>query len=272
MSTTAQQEVKTPVSAATGNFVWHELRTTDAKAAEDFYTHVIGWKAKGSGDPSVMPYTLFSAGGFDTAGLMQLTQPMLDGGMKPGWVGFIGVDDVDAYAKRVEQGGGKLHCPPQDIPTIGRFASAEDPQGAVFLLFKGSLDYAPPRPPFGSPGTVGWNELSANDEQTAWPFYSNLFGWKQDSTMDMGPMGTYRIFNNGGPQIGAIMTRDPSKSPAPFWLYYFNVEDIDAAAARIEEKKGQICMGPHQVPGNLWIVLGLDPQGAMFSVVGPKKQ
>ena len=101
-----------------------------------------------------MPYTLLTVGDLGTAGLMQLTPDMLAGGMRPAWVGFIGVDDVDAYAKRVEQGGGKLHCPPMDIPTVGRFASAQDPQGAVFLLFKGSLDYAPPRPPVGTPGVV----------------------------------------------------------------------------------------------------------------------
>lgn len=272
MSTTAQHEVTTPVKARTGDFVWHELRTTDAKGAEDFYTHVVGWQAKNSGDPGGIPYKLFSVGDLNTAGLMQLTPEMLAGGMKPGWVGFIGVDDVDAYAKRVEQAGGKLHFPPLDIPTIGRFASVEDPQGATFLLFKGSVDYAPPRPPAGSPGTVGWNELSANDEKSAWPFYSEIFGWTLDSTMDMGPGGTYRIFKNGGAQMGAMMTRDPSKSPVPFWLYYFNVEDIDAAVTRIKEKKGQILMGPHQVPGDLWIVLGHDPQGAIFSVVGPRKQ
>jgi predicted enzyme related to lactoylglutathione lyase len=272
MSTTAQQEVSTPIGARNGDFVWYELRTTDAKAAEEFYTHVIGWQAKGSGDPGGIPYTLLSVGDLGAAGLMQLTPEMLTGGMKPAWVGFVGVDDVDAHAKRLEQAGGKLHCPPQDIPGIGRFASVEDPQGAVFLLFKGSLNYAPPRPPFGSPGTVGWNELSANDGQSAWPFYSGLFGWKEDSTMDMGPMGTYRIFNNGGVPIGAVMTRDPSKSPVPFWLYYFNVEDIDAAASRIREKKGQVLMGPHEVPGGLWIVIGHDPQGAMFSVVGSRKQ
>jgi uncharacterized protein len=271
MSTSAQQEVTPPVKANTGDFVWHELRTTDAKGAEDFYTHVVGWQAKSSGDPGGVPYKLLSVGDLSTAGLMQLTPEMLAGGMKPGWVGFIGVDDVDAYAKRIEQVGGKLHCPPQDIPTIGRFASVEDPQGAAFLLFKGSLNYAPPRPPAGSPGTVGWNELSANDEQSAWPFYSSLFGWAVDSTMDMGPNGIYRIFNNGAAPIGAMMTRDPSKSPAPFWLYYFNVDDIDAATTRIEEKNGQVLMGPHQVPGDIWIVLGLDPQGAMFSIVGPRK-
>ncbi len=275
MSTITQQEVTTSAkstNATTGNFVWYELRTTDAKGAEDFYTHVVGWQAKSSGDPGGIPYTLLSVGDLSTAGLMQLTPDMLAGGMQPAWVGFIGVDDVDAYAGRVEQAGGTLHCAPQDIPTVGRFASVEDPQGAVFLLFKGSLNYAPPRPSAGSPGTVGWNELSANDEQSAWPFYRSVFGWTEDSTMDMGPQGTYRIFNNGGAPIGAIMTRDPNSSPAPFWRYYFNVDDIDAAATRIKEKNGQVCMGPHQVPGDLWIVLGVDPQGAAFSIVGPRKQ
>jgi uncharacterized protein len=272
MSTTAHQEVTTPAKAKTGDFVWHELRTTDAKGAKDFYTHVIGWQAKNSGDPGGVPYTLLSVGDLSTAGLMQLTPEMLAAGMQPAWVGFIGVDDVDAYAKRVEKAGGKLHCAPQDIPTVGRFASVEDPQGAAFLLFKGSIDYAPPRPTAGSPGTVGWNELSANDEQSAWPFYSGLFGWAVDSTMDMGPNGIYRIFNNGGAALGGMMTRDPSKSPVAFWLYYFSVEDIDAAATRIKEKKGQVFMGPHQVPGDVWIVVGQDPQGATFAVVGPRKQ
>jgi uncharacterized protein len=271
MSTAAQQEVANPTAIKSGNFVWHELRTTDAKGAEDFYTHVVGWKAKGSGDPGGMPYTLLSAGGLDTAGLMQLTPEMMAGGMQPAWVGFIGVDDVDAYAKRAEEAGGKLHCPPQDIPGVGRFVSVADPQGAVFLMFKGSLDYAPPRPPAGTPGTVGWNELSANDGELAWPFYRKLFGWVEDNTMDMGPMGKYRIFNNGGTGMGAVMTRDPKNSPVPFWLYYFNVEDIDAAAGRIKEKNGQVKMGPHEVPGGLWIVVGSDPQGVLFSLVGPRK-
>ena len=121
-------------------------------------------------------------------------------------------------------------------------------------------------------GGTGKNELSANDGETAWPFYSELFGWKQDSTMDMGPMGIYRIFDNGGPRVGGMMTRDSSKAPVPFWLYYFSVEDIDAAATRIQDKKGQICMGPHEVPGGQWIVVGMDPQQAMFALVGPRKQ
>ncbi|HZQ52352.1 MAG TPA: VOC family protein [Bryobacteraceae bacterium] len=271
MSTAAQQEPNTSAKPRTGDFVWHELRTTDAKGAEEFYTHVVGWQAKSAGDAGGMPYTILSVGDLGVAGLMQLTPQMLEAGVKPSWAGFIGVDDVDAYAKRIEQAGGKLHFPPQEIPGVGRFASVEDPQGATFLLFKGSLDYAPPRPPAGAPGTVGWNELSANEEQSAWSFYSNIFGWTVENTMDMGPMGTYRIFNNGGAPIGAMMTRDPKNSPVPFWLFYFNVESMDAAVARTQEKNGQVLMGPHQVPGDQWIILGLDPQGALFALVAPNR-
>ncbi|MGA8027460.1 MAG: VOC family protein [Bryobacteraceae bacterium] len=271
MSSVAQQSPSTSGKSSTGEFVWHELRTTDAKGAVEFYTHVVGWQAKDAGDAGGVPYTLLSVGDLGAAGLMQLTPQMLQGGVKPAWAGFIGVDDVDAYAKRVEQAGGKLHFPPQDIPTIGRFASVEDPQGAAFLLFKGSLEQAPPRPAAGTPGTVGWNELSANDEKSAWAFYSDIFGWKVESTMDMGPNGIYRIFNNGGAPIGAMMARDPKNSPVPFWLFYFNVEDIDKAANRIKEKNGQVLMGPHEVPGGQWIIVGRDPQGAGFAVVAPPK-
>jgi uncharacterized protein len=272
MSSTAGQEVATPVKAGVSGFVWHELRTTDAPGAADFYAHVVGWQVKDSGDPGGIPYKLLSTGGLHTAGLMQLSPEMLAGGMRPAWVGFIGVDDVDAYAARVEQAGGKLHCPAQDIPTIGRFASVEDPQGAVFLLFKGSRDVAQPRLPVTSPAAVGWNELSANDGPAAWSFYSNLFGWTEDSVMDMGPMGIYRIFATGGPRAGGMMTRDPKTAPQPFWLYYFNVNDIDAAVERIKAKNGKLVMGPHEVPGNMWIVVGVDPQGANFALVGFKKK
>ena len=116
MSTTAQQEVTTPVKSATGEFVWHELRTTDAKGAEEFYTHVVGWQAKPSGDPGGMPYTILSTGSHDIAGLMQLTPAMLNDGLKPAWMGFLGVKNVDDAARQVEQGGRQNALSPQRHP------------------------------------------------------------------------------------------------------------------------------------------------------------
>jgi len=83
-------------------------------------------------------------------------------------------------------------------------------------------------------------------------------------------MGTYQLFNVGGVPSGA-MFNDPAVKIAPFWLYYFNVEDIDDAAKRVIDGGGKIVRGAHQVPGGNWIVHATDPQGATFAMLGSKK-
>jgi predicted enzyme related to lactoylglutathione lyase len=66
-----------------------------------------------------------------------------------------------------------------------------------------------------------------------------------------------------------MMTK-PVAVPAPFWLYYFNVEEIDAAAARVQAGGGQILNGPMEVPGGRWILQCRDPQGGIFALLGPR--
>src|SRR6516162_7659225 len=109
-------------------FVWYELMTTDAKAAEDFYRKVVGWKMQDASQPG-MAYTLLVAGEVPTAGLMTLPEEACDAGARPAWIGYVGVDDVDAYVGRITKAGGKVQVPPTDIPNIGRFAMVADPQG-----------------------------------------------------------------------------------------------------------------------------------------------
>ena len=88
--------------------------------------------------------------------------------------------------------------------------------------------------------------------------------------MDMGPMGAYQMFEVDGVTIGGMMTKTPD-APAPFWLYYFNVDAADAVVERIKEAGGRVSQEPHEVPGGLWIVQGHDPQGAFFAVVAPRR-
>jgi predicted enzyme related to lactoylglutathione lyase len=85
----------------------------------------------------------------------------------------------------------------------------------------------------------------------------------------MGAMGRYQLFNAGGPPIGGMMTK-PADVPAPFWSYYFRVDAIGAALDRLKREGGQVINGPMEVPGDDWIVQGIDPQGAMFSLVSRK--
>jgi catechol 2,3-dioxygenase-like lactoylglutathione lyase family enzyme len=52
-------------------FVWYELMTSDAPAAEAFYRSVCGWTTADAGMPG-QPYTLLSAGPAMVGGLMAI--------------------------------------------------------------------------------------------------------------------------------------------------------------------------------------------------------
>ena len=122
----------------------------------------------------------------------------------------------------------------------------------------------------GGPGHVGSHELYASDWESAFAFYAGQFGWTKATSVDMGPMGTYQLFAAGGDPIGGMMTK-PQSMPSPAWQYYFNVGEIDAAVARVTSNGGQVLHGPHEVPGGSWIVQAMDPQGAMFALVAPRR-
>jgi len=250
-----------------GRFVWYELATTDIGAAKAFYADVVGW---GTHDVSMggADYTLFTAGGAPVSGLMNLPDEMRKSGLRSSWLGYVGVDDVDATAERIKELGGAVHVPPTDIPNVSRFSVAVDPQMATFALFKWfSPGQEHPVAP-GALGGVGWHELLAADWEKAWTFYRELFGW-QKAAADIGPMGTYQLFSAGGETIGGMFTK-PSTAPVPFWLYYFNIGDIDVAMRRVKAGSGAILDSPIEVPGDRWIVRCTDPQGAMFALVGKR--
>ena len=247
-----------------GSFVWYELMTSDVQAAAAFYAKVVGWSIADSGMPG-MDYTLAKVGQRQVAGLMGV---VADAGTGPiGWFGYILVADIDAVAEQVRKAGGAVHRPPTDIPGVGRFAVVSDPQGAMFMLFRGSGDPAPELAP-NTTGTIGWHELHTTDRDAALAFYQNLFGWEKSYANDMGSMGIYQTFSVAGAWTGGIM--NGGGSPDPHWLYYINVDDIDAAAARVAEGGGQVLHGPHQVPGGNWVVMGKDPQGAEFALTGSR--
>ncbi|HEY2661673.1 MAG TPA: VOC family protein [Caulobacteraceae bacterium] len=253
--------------SAHGSFVWYELMTADAAAAETFYRKVVGWGARDASQPGTA-YRTFMVGEDTVAGLMTTPPEAAAAGARPAWFGYVAVDDVDTYAQRLTQAGGTVHRAPADIPGIGRFAMVSDPQGAVFVLFKGSIDRAPPPANPDVPGYGAWRELMAGDGAAAFDFYAGLFGWTKAATHDMGPMGVYQLFAKDGQDLGGMMTK-PAEIPHPFWTYYFRVDATAAAAERIKAAGGTVINGPHEVPGGNWIVQGQDPQGAMFALVSP---
>lgn len=261
-----------------GDFIWYELMTTDANAAALFYESVIGWSIGDQPDyREIQAPTEEHVGG-----VLPLTKDMTDGGARPGWAGYILVDDVDASVTAIETAGGRTCMPARDMEGIGRFAMVADPQGAPFYVMK-------PTPPPGAPadaeskafakyepmpGHCAWNELATSDPEGAKAFYNAQFGWEQQGEMDMGPLGKYEFLQVPGERpygLGAMMPKMP-EMPVSAWTFYFRVPDIDAGASAIEASGGAIIQEPIQIPGGDYSLIASDPQGAVFGLVGARRR
>lgn len=251
-----------------GRFIWYELMTTDVKAAAAFYAKVVGWSMRDASMPG-MSYTLLTVGEISVGGLMQLPEDAQQIGAKPRWLGYVAVGDVDAAAQRISELGGSVHVPPSDIPGIGRFSVIADPQTATLALIEPSDRGQPQADDLDKPGRVGWHELHAADGERAFPFYSELFGWRS-AEAEIEPESKYQPFSVGAQTIGGMFTK-PAVAPMPFWLYYFNIADIAVAVERVTALGGKILQGPVDVPGGNRVARCEDPQGAIFALIELRK-
>ena len=258
-----------------GGYIWYELLSADPEGSKAFYDSVVGWNI-GEAAPEFQGYRMIGrSDGKYAGGVLPLTDEMRAHGARPTWLGYIHVTDVDESVKEIEQAGGKTLMAPFDIPNVGRIALVADLQGAPFYVMK-------PIPPANDPDAesdvfspdqaqhVRWNELSTSDPDAALDFYKRQFGWGQEGDMDMGEMGKYRFIQANGVTIGAIM-RKPPQLPVSAWTHYIGVDDIDRAVGAINSGGGKILNGPMEIPGGEFALNAMDPQGAPFGLVGPRK-
>jgi predicted enzyme related to lactoylglutathione lyase len=249
-----------------GRFVWHELMTSDPKAAAAFYKEVVGWVPQPyEKDPS---YTVFTNGGRPRAGSMLLPEQAKAMGAAPHWLTHIGTPDVDVTARQTIELGGKVLKPAADIHDVGRFAVLQDPQGAVFAVFT-------PKPgPAGDTkpglGDFSWHELVTTDWKSAWNFYQKLFGWEKTESMEMGPGNTYQMFGWKGNTLGGMFNKPAEMPFPPHWLPYTLVPDSKKVAEIAPRFGGKVLNGPMEVPGGDWITQAMDPQGVLFAVHSKK--
>lgn len=251
-----------PEQSPSGRFVWYELMTTDPQAAQSFYTDVIGWTTAPF-ENSETPYTMWMNGDTAVGGVMELPRDAREQEAPPHWMAYVAVDDVDAAARKAAKLGGTVCVDPFDVPSVGRLAILQDPQGATIAIYRGEESAAPGGDP--QVGEFSWHELATTDHEAALDFYSKLFGWRETDSMDMGEMGTYQMYGQGDRTLGGMFDRSGDMPGPPSWLYYTTVEDIDRTVEKVREKGGQVLNGPMEVPGGK-IAQCLDPQGAMFAV------
>ncbi len=250
--------------AGDGDWLWYELMTPDADGAARFYSALLGWTVGNQPEYREITTTTGHVGG-----ILPLSPDMIAHGARPAWVGYVKVADVDAAVTSVADGGGRTLMPARDMPGVGRFAMVTDPAGAPFYVMtptggatETSKAFAAEHPIVGH---VAWNELAAPDVAAAFHFYGTRFGWLKDGEMEMGPAGTY-YFIRHGVRTGGIAPVMPGQHPG--WTFYFRVASIAVAVPAVTAGGGTVIMGPHPIPGGDHIVIGTDPQGAVFALVG----
>jgi uncharacterized protein len=256
-----------------GRFSWYELMTPDPAAAQRFYTTLIGWglqnfEAPGGAQPTMggEPYVMWTRGGQPIGGVMRLPEEAKQMGAPPHWLGYVGVENVDASVAKATGLGARVYVPPTDIPGGGRFAVLADPQGAVFGVVgsQAPSEGRDTREP--GVGDFSWHELATTDLDAATTFYARMFGWQKREAHDMGPLGIYQEYGTADRALGG-MYKKPADMPAPpHWMLYVSVPDVDRAAGQVKAMGGQILHGPADVPGGDRILMCLDPQGAAFAL------
>ena len=100
-------------------------------------------------------------------------------------------------------------------------------------------------------------ELPAKDSARASGFYSSLFGWQFQSYGDL----DYHLTRTADDQGGAVSGMDEGENAK----IYFDVDDIDAALAKVGELGGRA--GDKQpVPSMGWFAHCKDTEGTNFGL------
>jgi uncharacterized protein len=246
-----------------GSFCWIELRTSDQDAAKLFYSALFGWSAD---DMPMGPndfYTIWKLQDRVAAAGCTLRPEQRSMGVPPHWTIYITVDNADAAAARAQQLGAKVLAPAFDVMDAGRMAVIQDPTGAVFCVWQANTSNGIGIAQVA--GTLCWADLNTADEKRGADFYSKLFGW-QIAADPKDPSG-YMHIKNGEQFIGGVPPSSflPPDVP-PHWLAYFQVDDVDASAAKATSMGGKLYLAPKTIEGaGRFAVIG-DPQGAVFAI------
>jgi predicted enzyme related to lactoylglutathione lyase len=244
-----------------GTLCWLDLSTSDAEAGRAFYAALFGWTFEVLG-PEMGFYSFAFNAGRPVGGV---GQPPPEMNVPPSWTPYFSVADAAATIAQIEANGGKLVFGPMEIPEQGVQAVLMDATGAVFGIWE-----ARPFPGAGvldEAGALCWAEVNTREAPRARDFYATIFGL-QGERMPGDMMEYYTLSSGGRARAGVLQMTAQWGDLPPHWMVYLAVDDVDAAAAKIQALGGKCHHGPFDTPYGRIAVVG-DPQGAVFSIMHP---
>jgi predicted enzyme related to lactoylglutathione lyase len=244
---------------------WVDLFTTDLSAALAFYGALFGWERLDASR------SVQEGGGFELLTLRGRIVTAIgrsrDATQPPAWSTYLAVGDVDAAVARATPAGATILFGPRDVGDAGRMVMLADPTGAAVGLWQA-------RARIGAelrdePDTLGWNELTTRDVETAKAFYSEVLAMRPVAWE--GGSRPYTVWHVNGETVGGLMQMDegwPPETP-PHWAVCFVVRDAEATAAQAAALGGAVRVAPFDIPDVGVVALLVDPHGAGFSIMEP---
>ncbi|CAM2011272.1 VOC family protein [Acanthopleuribacter pedis] len=245
-----------------GQFMWHELVTSDTEAAARFYEKVAGWKThqyypKGSNEP----YTTW-IDHFGPLGALLSLERAREPGITPHWFANVVVRDLEVAVDRILEAGGRLVLGPEAMGTVGRWAVFRDFQGAKLAVFT-PKDPLEARHPWRHGGIV-WNALACADHRASFAFYQNLFDWQRLDTLDPDGPNEQIIYGAYGKPLGSMSTATSPEHQG--WTFAIGVADHEAAVARAVELGGSVLPAASETLAAAGVTRMLDPQGVSIAL------
>ena len=244
---------------------WVDLMTSDTQRSRAFYSELFGWTAD---EPNAEfgGYFNFRKDGVLVAGCMARDSgnPMPDA-----WSVHLATDDAAKTLEMAIAHGGRVMIEPMHVGELGTMAAVIDPGGAVVGVWKPRLHKG-----FGvlaEPGAPSWFELHTRDHTTAVAFYRSVFRWETTTIGDSDEF-RYTVMRDpdGEGELAGIMDAStflPAGVPS-HWSIYWDVDDVDAAVARVKALGGSVVDDAQDTPyGRLATVT--DPAGAQFKLRTP---
>lgn len=114
----------------------------------------------------------------------------------------------------------------------------------------------------GVAGAPCWVSLLARELPGAQDFYGEVLGW---TYRQAGLGDDFSVALIDGRPVAGIGALASSLQVAVSWTPYFNVTDVDEAAARIRERGGTVGVGPLAFHTGR-AALAVDPDGAVFGI------
>jgi uncharacterized protein len=249
-------------TAPVGAPCWADLWTSEVEGSRRFYSDIFGWEAQAP-NPEFGGYFMFTRDGTPVAGGMG---DMGDQRANDTWNVLLATDDIARTVKAAEAEGGQVLGPPTPVADLGTLAVLSDPTGArVGAWQPGTF---PGFTVLNEPGAPSWFELLTRDYDGAIGFYRSAFGWETAVVSDTDEF-RYTVMRDpaGEGELAGIMDASTflAQGTSSYWGIFWEVDDVDAAVAKIKALHGSVTSGPEDTPyGRLATVA--DPSGAQFKL------